>query len=419
MLFYMLISNRFTTVFSIIAFLLIWTFLLTEENEFEFTLPQTPETDIIADTGANATSSQDTVVAIKELPEPLAAPPEIIKAVYATSWSASQDSYIDYLFDLASTTEMNAVVIDVKDFSGYVAYDTGLPEVEKYKAERIRISDLDALIEKLHNREIYAIARISVFQDPRLARARPDLAIQSKVKLEREKLSTSTVATLWLDKKGLAWIDPAAQEAWEYNAAIAQEVKSHGFDELNFDYIRFPSDGDLSDMVFPFWDEASQKRTVIGDFFRYLRQKLPETKMSVDLFGLSTLSASTTDLGIGQVIEDGYESFDYVCPMVYPSHYASGFQGYETPAKYPYEVVRYSMDNAFIKLKAYNQSFQKNAQLRPWLQDFTLTTPYDARMVKLEINAVYDAAGEDFKGFMLWNPNNIYAREALKSDEPE
>jgi len=327
---------------------------------------------------------------------------EIVEAIYLTSWSASKKEMIDYLIDIAKTTEINAVVIDIKDFSGYVAYDTAVPEVEKYGAEQIRISNIDLLIDKLHIEGIYVIARITVFQDPILAQARPDLAVHSKTETD----------SLWFDNVGLAWIDPAAEESWDYNIAIAKDAVNHGFDELNFDYVRFPSDGDLQDMSFPFWDGELPKHAVIREFFKYLRQELLDAKISIDLFGLSTVSSN--DLGIGQIIEDGFESFDYVCPMIYPSHYADGFRGYQNPAEYPYEVVKYSMEGALRKLMLYKQSQETNVQLRPWLQDFDLGATYDAEMVRSEVEAVYDAAGEDFKGFMLWNSWNYYTKEALE-----
>lgn len=342
-------------------------------------------------------------------------PPEIIKAIYVTSWSASKEDYVEYIIDIAKNTEINGVVIDIKDWSGYVAYDTKVSEVEKYKAESIRIKDISSLVQKLHEEEIYLIARLTIFQDPILARARPDLAIHSNFKLSASAFSSSSShlssSSLWLDNKGLAWIDPAAKECWDYNIAIAKEVVELGFDEINFDYIRFPSDGNLRDMNFPLWDGKIKKHLVIKEFFEYLRQKMPEVKLSADLFGLSTISSD--DLGVGQVIEDAFEYFDYVCPMVYPSHYAEGFLGYQNPADYPYEVVNSSMENAFKRLSAYQDLQERNVGLRPWLQDFNLGATYNADTVKSEIKATYDAAEDNFKGFMVWNPSNIYTKEAF------
>lgn len=348
-----------------------------------------------------------------ERPKPLANPPPIIKAVYLTGWSAGMESRINYLVDLADTTEINAVVIDVKDFSGYLAYDTSVAEAEKYKSEEIKIPDIDALMEKLHEKEIYAIARIVVFQDPVLAGARPDLAVQNKIKLSRVK--TASVSTLWYDDKGLAWIDPAAKEAWDYTVAIAKDAADHGFDELNFDYIRFPSDGNLANMAFLFWDGVVPRYGIIRNFLGYLRQELPNIKISIDFFGLSTIN--TNDLNIGQIIEDAYEYADFVSPMVYPSHYFSGFLGYKNPAVYPYEVVRYSIDRALARLLTFseNRAEARDVKLRPWIQDFDLGAIYDAKAVRAQIQAVHDSLGDEFAGFMLWNPSNVYTKEALVS----
>jgi len=349
--------------------------------------------------------------------KPIFQPPAMVKAIYMTSWSATKPDYIDYLINIAKNTEINSVVVDIKDWSGYVAYNTAVPEVEKYGAESIRIKDIGGLIQKLHDNGIYVIARITIFQDPVLAEARPDLAVRSQSKLFFFPLSFLSPASLWLDRLGLAWIDPAAKEAWDYNVAIAKDALKQGFDELNFDYIRFPSDGDLKDMIFPLWDRETPRHLIIKEFFKYLRQQLPDAKLSVDLFGLSASSAD--DLGVGQVIEDAFEYFDYICPMMYPSHYADGFLGFENPAEYPYQVVYYSTKRASQKLAAFKQSQKSSAQIRPWLQDFNLRTIYDAPMVRSEIQAVFDATADNFNGFMLWSSSNFYTEEALQLENQQ
>lgn len=350
--------------------------------------------------------------------------PEVVKAIYLTSWSASRKDKIDYAINIAKTTEINAIVIDIKDFSGYVVYNTTLPEVIEYNARQIRIPNIDLLIERLHQEGIYVIGRITVFQDPILARARPDLAVHSKSKLIFSNQIPSP-HTLWLDNLELAWIDPVSEEAWDYNIAIAKDTLNQGFDEINFDYVRFPSDGVLGDMHFPFWDGVTPRRLIIREFFKKVRQELPEVTLSVDLFGLT--ASVFNDLGVGQIIEDAFEYFDYICPMIYPSHYADGFLGYPNPAEYPYQVVKYSMDNALSRLRIYNlqeesvvygkekkREQKRKAQLRPWLQDFDLGAIYDVQMVMSEIRAVYDAAGDDFSGFMLWSSSNFYTKGALQ-----
>jgi len=328
--------------------------------------------------------------------------PEVIKAVYLTSWSGGSAARINYVIDLAKTSDINAVVIDIKDFSGQIAYDTDIPEAHAYGAESIKIWNMESTIQRLHGAGIYVIARVTVFQDPILALARPDLAVRS--------LSTGGV---WKDYKGLSWIDPAAKEAWNYTVVIAQDAASRGFDEINFDYVRFPSDGNLQDMSFPFKDNKTLRREVLKEFFAYIKANIGDVKISADLFGLTT--SSRDDLGIGQVIEDAYEYFDYVYPMVYPSHYANGYNGYANPAEYPYEVVTFSMKTALARLKVLEQQYPEKqfAKLRPWLQDFDLGADYDTLMVQAQIAATMEAMGEDFAGYLMWAPTNWYTADAL------
>ncbi len=328
--------------------------------------------------------------------------PEIIKGIYLTSWSASNERSIQRAIEIAKTTKINAVIIDIKDYSGNVFYKTDIPEVKNYGAERIFIPDIKGFIERFHNEGIAVIARLTVFQDPILAKARPDLAIKSK-----------NGGELWLDRQNLAWTDPASKEAWEYNVKIAQDAFNKGFDEVNFDYVRFPSDGNLSDMVFPFWDEKKPKNEVINNLFIYIRENLPGKRISVDLFGLTTVNYD--HLGIGQIIEDSFENFDYISPMIYPSHYASGFQGFKNPAEHPYEVIYYSLKKTQERLDDFNKKREVpvNTKIRPWLQDFNLGATYDAEMIRKQIQATKDALGDNYKGFMLWNPRNIYTIDGL------
>jgi hypothetical protein len=342
------------------------------------------------------------VVLLPSLPQKLINPPEIIKAVYVTGWSAGTKKYLDYLSNLFEKTEINAVVIDVKGSSGYVTYNSGAEEVKKYNLNRNEISDIDSLVRFFHNKQIYVIGRLAVFEDPVYSNARPELAIYDK---SREKNLSDTI--LWKDNNGLSWLDPASKEVWDYNISLAKDAFLHGFDEINFDYIRFPSDGRVKDMGFPVWDQKKLKSQVIKEFFIYIRQKLPNEKISADLFGQTTINKD--DMGIGQIIEDAFDSFDYIAPMLYPSHYAKGFIGFSNPAEYPYEVVKYSMENALVRAKL----AESKIKFRPWIQDFNMGAMYNAKMVEQEIRALKDALGENYNGFMLWNPSNIYTQRAI------
>jgi hypothetical protein len=338
-------------------------------------------------------------------------PPKVFRGVYLTSWSAGSESRVGRVISLAKAGLVNTVVFDIKDATGYVAFDTNVPEVARYKSKRRIIRNLASLVAKLHNAGLYVVARIVVFQDPRLALARPDLAVHQRSKLLSEEPALS-VSTLWLDNRKLAWIDPAATGAWDYITAIAKDALSQGVDEINFDYVRFPSDGDLQDMYFPAWQDHKARHEVISQFFAHLRKELGQSRLSVDLFGLATLKRD--ELGIGQIIEEAYRYFDYVCPMVYPSHYPPTFMGYANPAEHPYQVVHYSLDSAQDRLLTFRASETTRAKIRPWLQDFSLGAVYDSGMVKAQIAATQDALHADYCGFTLWNPSNVYSLDGLR-----
>ncbi len=351
------------------------------------------------------------------LPEKLSNPPQIINAIYVTGWSAGSSSYFKYLEKVFNTTVINAVVIDIKDYSGMISYRAEIPELSHYNLYSGAIRDINGLVNKLHEKGVYVIGRISVFEDPAYSKARPELAVFDKSK---------TSFSLWYDNHRLSWVDPGSKESWDYNISLAKDAFNRGFDEINFDYIRFPSDGKTKNMGFPSWDGKVEKREVIRQFLKYAREKLSGEKISLDLFGQTTVNRD--DMGIGQVIEDGFDYSDYVSPMVYPSHYIKGFLGFDNPADHPYEIVKNSMLTALIR-QAENQNSKivtvlqednlvaSGAKLRPWIQDFNMGAVYDIEKVSLEIKAIKDALGEKYAGFMLWNPSNIYTLKAIPKDD--
>lgn len=333
-------------------------------------------------------------------------PPDIVRAVYFTSISGGSEKSINHLIELANKSELNSVVIDIKDFSGYIAYNSDIADAEKYKTERHDIKDIDGLIKKLHDNNIYVIARITVFQDPVLARARPDWAVKNKY-----------TGGIWYDRNGLSWINPVASVSWDYFAAIAKDAAERGFDELNFDYIRFPSDGDVTALVFPGWDGKEPKAEIIGKFYKYLRQKLPGVRLSADMFGF--VATHSDDLGIGQLMEGAFAAFDYVSPMVYPSHYPPTYMGFANPAEHPYEIVNFSMRGGMERLRAYKEKNPGNkTEFRPWLQDFNLGASYTAAMVSAQIKATQDALGDNYRGYMLWNARNVYREDVFGNKKP-
>ncbi len=329
--------------------------------------------------------------------------PKPLKAIYMTSWVAGTKDWRDRMVKMIDETELNAVVIDIKDYSGKISFPMDDLLISEVGSVEKRIGDIRDFIRVLHEKNIYVIGRITVFQDPHFAKKYSEFAVQ--------QLSDKSV---WSDNKGLSYVDPGARAAWEYTATIAREAYAQGFDELNFDYIRFPSDGALDDIYYPISEERVVKAPTLGkvlimeEFFAYLAHELEGsgTVLSADLFGLTMTSA--TDLNIGQVLEKAEPYFDYIAPMVYPSHFERSFIGFANPAEHPYEVVKYSLERGRERLIAASSSPSK---LRPWLQDFDLGALYTKEMVRSEIEGTY-AAGVD--SWMLWDAANLYTREALQ-----
>ena len=325
--------------------------------------------------------------------------PEKVKGLYISSWVAGTTDFRDSVIEIIDTTEINTVVIDVKDSTGRISFATNDPYLTEIGASENRIRDVDALIELLHSKGIYVIARIAVFQDPYLVKKWPSEAVK--------KSSDKNVA--WGDRKGMHWIDAGSTKVWDYTVAVGKEAYDRGFDELNFDYIRFPSDGNMKDIYYPISD-SKVKADVMRSFFEYLNSSFEEENIpiSADIFGMTT--TNTDDLNIGQILEDAVRNFDYVSPMVYPSHYPATWNGFANPAANPYEVIKISMKGAVDRTTAIGEDVNK---LRPWLQDFNLGATYTASMVREQIDAT-EELGID--SWLLWDPANTYTKTALKEE---
>lgn len=321
--------------------------------------------------------------------------PPVVKGIYLTGYTAGLKTRRAQLIDLIKETELNSVIIDVKDSSGRVFFNTNIPLVDAIGAQDIRIPDLAELIKSLKEQGIYTIARIVVFQDPYLAANKPEIALKSKA------------AGLWRDRKGLAWVDPTQPLVWEYNLEIAKAAVAIGFNEINFDYIRFPSDGEINQIVYANLDKYGDKNQTMAAFYQYLDDHLQYLPVitSADLFGMVLWRSD--GMGIGQRFEDAAIHFDFIAPMVYPSHYPNAFEGFANPADHPYEIIYRSL------IRAKNLATSPRAQLRPWLQAFNLGAVYTPAMIRLEKQAAYDSGSQ---GWMLWNAANRYTASGL---EPE
>lgn len=322
--------------------------------------------------------------------------PNPVKGIYMTSWVASVANLRESLVDLIDKTELNAVVIDVKDYTGRISFDVSDSVLKQIGSSDGRIKDIKGFINRLHSKNIYVIARIAAFQDPFLVAQRPDLAVKK-----------SDGKTVWKEYKGAVWLDQCSKEVWDYIAAIGKEAEAVGFDELNFDYIRFPSDGNMKDIKNKFCDSSVSKSDSLENFFFYLKSELADLDipLSADLFGMVTVNED--DLNIGQILEKAEPYFNYISPMVYPSHYPKGYNGYANPADHPYEIIKLGMDTASRRLIAASSTSSK---LRPWLQDFNLGATYDVDMVRKQKRAVYDAG---LTSWLLWSPSNKYTAGAL------
>lgn len=350
--------------------------------------------------------------------------PKPQKAIYMTSCVVGTPSFRETLVKLIEETELNSIVIDIKDYSGTLSFYPKNEALKEFVSNRCRAPDMQEFIKTLHEKGIYVIGRITVFQDPFLAKRRPNLAVK--------KASDGSV---WKDYKGISYMDPGSKEVWDHIVLIAKEAYAIGFDELNFDYIRFPSDGPMSDIAFA-WSTGRKKPDVLESFFKYLSEELRPLGIvtSADIFGMTT--TNTDDLNIGQVLEKVAPYFDYVAPMVYPSHYPPNFNRWANPNAHPYDVVKFSMTAAVKRFLATTTVvalagvepiasttpplYPKNAwhpeQLRPWLQDFDYGGNYDIAEVKAQITAVYDAG---LTSWMLWAPSNRYTKGALMPNESE
>ncbi|MGI6702642.1 MAG: putative glycoside hydrolase [Clostridia bacterium] len=325
------------------------------------------------------------------------------KGIYLTGYTAGSNRFYD-LLDLLNRTELNAMVIDVKNDDGLVTYKTRNEMANFVGANRIvQIKDIEKRMADLQRDKVYAIARIVAFKDNRAASSRPDLAIKT------------TSGTVWRDNKGNAWLNPYNREGWEYLLEIAMEAAEHGFDEIQFDYVRFPTDGNRRIIHYGEAKEKESMSEAIAAFMKYATEKLNKKGVfvSADIFGQVTTNKD--DMGLGQQLEDLTASTNVLCPMVYPSHYYPGVYGVSYPDFQPYRIVYTSMSTAVKRMEEVETSGDK-ALLRPWLQDFTATylkdgyQVYGPKQVREQIQATYDAGVEEW---LLWNAGNYYTEGAL------
>jgi hypothetical protein len=344
--------------------------------------------------------------------------PDPVRAAYITSCYAASPELRGKLVKLAEETEVNALIIDVKDWSGTVSFEIEDPALAAAFAggEGCTVPDMKEFLAELGEKGIFRIARVTVFQDPLYAKANPSQAVQR------------ADGSVWQDRKGIAFVDAGAKPYWEKVVGLAKASYELGFDEINFDYVRYPTDGDVSAAVYPYsgerlkLDEENVKASVLREFFAYLDAEIEDGApyTSADFFGMTTNAAD--DMGIGQILEDGLTYFDFLAPMVYPSHYPHGWNGYGNPNDNPGGVVRDAMRFAVDRANALATASTTPAavrakvspkQLRAWIQDFDYGGDYDAADVRAQIDATAEVGAP---GYMLWDPSNRYTPAALQAE---
>jgi hypothetical protein len=319
-------------------------------------------------------------------PRPL---PAEVRGVHVTMALAGLTGKIEQYIAMKADG-LNAIELDVKDENGEVGFPVNVPLAHKVGSARAYYN-VRKVVAKIHAAGLYLVGRVVTFEDPLLSANAPQLAIRR------------SDGSRWLNSAGLGWTNPYDKRVWKYNVDIAVQAAKLGFDEIQFDYVRFPSDGDLSQIRYPGAHTQPMGWTV-PMFVKYARSRLKPlgVRLSVDVFGLS----ATRNLGIGQFPRRIARYVDAIYPMVYPSHYVSGEYNIVDPDSRPGTTVAYS-------LRDFRDAVQgSKANLIPWLQDFSLGRTYTLADVRDQIQA---ARLEHAKGFMLWNAVGLYTVKALST----
>jgi hypothetical protein len=320
-----------------------------------------------------------------------AAAPTVVRALYVNRWASQSKRRMAKLIAAADSTEINALVIDMKDEFG-LNYKSANAAFEKNAGNAARIHDVGRLLDTLKAHGIFPIARIVVFKDSVTADRHPEWTIRR------------ADGSIWRDKKGIAWVNPYHKELWEYNIGVAEELVKLGFGEIQFDYIRFPEPyPSLPKQVFPGSGDQS-KPAALAAFLAEAKTRLNKlgVRSTADIFGLVTTVGGA--LEVGQEWEKISPNVDVVLPMVYPSHYPHGSFGIPVPNAEPYKVITTAIKRA--RERDEKLGIKEPEHIRPWLQAFTLGKPaYGAEQLSAEKKAVYDSG---YHGWVMWNPGSIY-----------
>ncbi len=332
---------------------------------------------------------------------PIIERPEHVKGIYLTGNSAGLTERFNNLVNMVKETELNSMVIDVKDDKGEISYrSTNVELAHQIGAPVNKIKDIEAFMETLAEHNIYPIARVVIFKDNKLGRARPDLAVKNQD------------GSVWVEPgSNVTWVDPHSREVWEYIAEVAKEAARLGFREIQLDYVRFPDRvGDRvkfdhrDSFQLPEGEEYTRSK-VIASFMKFMQEELEPygVELSADIFGL--IGTVTGDMNIGQHLETilGVEALDIISPMVYPSHYAHNNYGlFPSNNARPYETIKYALTDYQKRMEAMGST----TLIRPWLQGFSQgQPPYGPHEVREQIRAARELGIHEY---LIWNAGNQY-----------
>ncbi|MNW48158.1 hypothetical protein D3C74_255080 [compost metagenome] len=323
----------------------------------------------------------------------------VVKGIYVTAYSAG-GSRMNTLVDLLDSTELNSMVIDIKDDEGYITYKTDNPKLIEMGKPQPFISDINKLMERLKKHEIYPIARVVVFKDTILAKKNQELSFRN------------SDGSVWSNSKGDSFVNPYSKAVWDYNIEVAKEAAKLGFKEIQFDYVRFPEGFEKRADSLKYEKGDVSRIDAVASFVKYAKEQLEPLgiKVSVDIFGYAASVPAAE--GIGQDFVKISEQVDVICPMIYPSHYTTGWFNAKDPDKAPYQTIQGAVVDTHKKLEPLGED---KPIIRPWIQDFTASwlgkghyTKYGKHEIEEQIRALKESNVDEY---LLWNASNRYTSD--------
>lgn len=347
---------------------------------------------------ASATTTEEKIEApVEEKKMSHVKTPENVRGIYVSANSFLYKPFLERLDKMIEETTINTIVVDIKDAPGVITYDIGMqhPCIQPL----ISKEDLEAKLDYYHKKNIYVIARIAVFRDECFTKQNLDLA------------SKKADGTPWRDGKGNYWLSPSKEKTAQYIVDLAKNVYDRGFDEIQLDYVRYPSDGQMNLLSYEYNGNftasstgADKRRQTLGNFLAYVRKGLEGIPLSADVFGM--VLTNTDDLTIGQHLDEFVQHVDYISGMIYPSHFPNNWNGIKLPNKAPYQTIYDSTKMGLDRVTATHGTSTAYKVMRPWLQDFSIFgVDYNAPEVKAQIKALDDLG---VKSYLLWNASNRY-----------